>query len=536
MNNFSCFGKKLEVFFSFSCFYQSFSCRNRSFFHFFLFHVNPFWIQLSYFIIVSIFGHLALMVSKPRTAWFRPMDFDMFFMSVSATTVSSMSTIEMEVFSHTQLIIMTILMFVGGEVFTSFLGLQFARSKFLKNCPSSDQNSVTLVNLNHNVPKCTNPDNQIELDLEKEKPETNTLDDNGNKCLGFDSLKYSSIKFLGYVVLGYLFVVHLIGSTLVSLYVRLVPSARKVLKDKGLETLTFSVFTTVSTFTNCGFVPTNENMIVFKKNSGLLLLLIPQILMGNTLYPPCLLFMIWVLKKTTEREEFRYILMNYGDMGYGHLLSGPHALLLAMTVFGFILIQFLLLCSMEWSSQVMDGLNSYQKIVGSLFQTVNSRHTGESVFDLSTISSAILVLFVVMMYLPPYTTFAPPKLHEEVSDNGKQSRKKTFMECLIFSQLSYLAIFIILICITERQKMKEDPLNFNVLNVTIEVISAYGNVGFTTGYSCKRQLKPDTLCIDTWYGFVGRWSTMGKSILIIVMFFGRLKKFSMKGGQAWNLS
>ena len=206
------------------------------------------------------------MVSKPRTAWFRPMDFDMFFMSVSATTVSSMSTIEMEVFSHTQLIIMTILMFVGGEVFTSFLGLQFARSKFLKNCPSSDQNIVTLVNLNHNFPKCTNPDNQIELDLEKKKPETNTLDENGNKCLGFDSLKYSSIKFLGYVVLGYLFVVHLIGSTLVSLYVSLVPSARKVLKDKGLETLTFSVFTTVSTFTNCGFVPTNENMIVFKQN------------------------------------------------------------------------------------------------------------------------------------------------------------------------------------------------------------------------------------------------------------------------------
>ena len=201
------------------------------------------------------------------------------------------------------------------------------------------------------------------------------------------------------MVLGYLFVVHLIGSSLVSLYVNFVPSARKVLKDKGLETQTFSVFTTVSTFTNCGFVPTNENMIVFKKNSGLLLLLIPQILMGNTLYPPCLLAMIWVLKKTTKREEFRYILMNYRDMGYGHLLSGHHALLLAITVFGFILIQFIPFCSMEWNSQVMDGLSLYQKVVGSLFQTVNSRHTGESVVDLSSISSAILVLFVVMMYV-----------------------------------------------------------------------------------------------------------------------------------------
>ena len=85
-----------------------------------------------------------------------------------------------------------------------------------------------------------------------------------------------------------------------------------------------------------------------------------------------------------------------------------------------------------------------------------------------------LSLLLSYRYLPPHTTFIPPNVHvhEEFPENGKQSqnRKKTFMECLIISQLSYLAIFIILICITERQKMEEDPLNFNVLNVTIEVI------------------------------------------------------------------
>lgn len=69
-------------------------------------------------------------------------------------------------------------------------------------------------------------------------------------------------------------------------------------------------------------------------------------------------------------------------------------------------------------------------------------------------------------YLPPYTTFLPVRKEE---DDAKRKRKSA-VECLVFSQLSYLAIFIILVCMTESKSLKEDPLNFNVLSITLEVI------------------------------------------------------------------
>ncbi|KAF5748655.1 hypothetical protein HS088_TW04G00613 [Tripterygium wilfordii] len=395
---------------------------------------KPFWIQISYFIIVSVVGYLSLKLSSnPKSSnSITPKDFDLFFTSVSATTVSSMSTIEMEIFSNTQLIIITVLMFLGGEVFTSFLGLQFHRLKLPKR-------------------KSSNSVDQIEMGLvNSEKPSSNFDPQSLNNDV---LIKYSALRCLGYAVLGYLLVVQIAGSCLVLLYVSVKDSARELLKNRGIHALTFSVFTVISTFSN-------------------------------------------------------------------------------FTAFGFVLVQFVVFCILEWQSESMGGLNGYQKFVAALFQVVNSRHAGESVVDLSSISPAILVLFVVMMYLPPYTLFLPTKRQADVK---KSQRTSGFVENVLFSQLSYLVIFVILICITERDKMKNDPLNFNVLNITLEVISAYGNVGFSTCYSCKRQLKPEGTCKDAWYGFVGWWSYKGKLILICVMFFGRLKNFNINGGQAWVL-
>ncbi|MFS7918646.1 hypothetical protein Hanom_Chr03g00203571 [Helianthus anomalus] len=73
-------------------------------------------------------------------------------------------------------------------------------------------------------------------------------------------------------------------------------------------------------------------------------------------------------------------------------------------------------------------------------------------------------------YLPPYTSFLP--VGEETCEQGSKRNRKV-LENLVFSQLTYLVIFIIIVCTTERKKMVKDPLNFNVLNIVFEVIRYY---------------------------------------------------------------
>ncbi|XP_030473997.1 sodium transporter HKT1-like [Syzygium oleosum] len=546
--SFPCLGKEVVRLCSASWLQLARLCRSFCFlfsciYRFLLLRVNSFCIQVFYFVFLSFLGFWVLKDLRPRTNSFRPRDLDLFFTSVSAATVSSMSTVEMEVFSNSQLVVMIVLMFIGGEVVTSLVGLHFRKLKLrwlIKTevkvasvntnlCPSNPTNDIVnhielgvVANLD-----CRN--SQVEPQLYR--PQDEPLD--------LDHLKYCSVRFLCFVVLGYLIGVHVLGLAAVSLYMALISNARDVLKKKGLKMVTFSIFTVVSTFASCGFVPTNENMIIFSKNSGLLLILIPQVLLGNTLFPSTLRFTLWLMGRFSEKAEIKYLLSRTGEVGYKHLLPSVYSSLLVVTVLGFIGVQFIMVCSMQWDSEVLSGLSTYEKIVGVIFQCVNSRHTGETIVDLSKVAPAILVLFVVMMYLPPYTSFLPAKGGERLPGNSKRREPKRsykkLWENLKFSQLSYLAIFIVMVCITERKKTKEDPLNFNVLNIVVEVISAYGNVGFSTGYSCERQLRPVEGCEDKWYGFSGKWSDQGKIILIVVMIFGRLKKFNMKGGQAWIL-
>lgn len=249
----ACYGKKLQNLCSSSC--QNISHLIKSIFYlvpcfcrFILLRANPFWVQLFYFTSLSFLGFGFLKLLKPNTS---SKNLDLFFTSVSATTVSSMSTIEMEVFSNSQLIIITILMFIGGEVFTSMVGLHFIRSRLkteLDKIASSHARLASMSQLELGI--VTN--NEIHIHNKSHESltlsSTTSVHNKSHESLSTtnENLRYLSMKYLGYVVLGYLVIVHLVGVLGVSVYLAVIPSAKRVVKNKNLKMLTFSVFTIVS--------------------------------------------------------------------------------------------------------------------------------------------------------------------------------------------------------------------------------------------------------------------------------------------------
>ncbi|XP_062184797.1 cation transporter HKT1;1-like isoform X2 [Phragmites australis] len=265
----------------------------------------------------------------------------------------------------------------------------------------------------------------------------------------------------------------------------------------------------------------------FRKNSILLLLVIPQILAGNILFSPLLRLSVWTMGKLSGKEEYAHILRHPEETGYKNLHTQRNSVYMVLTVTGLILLQVIFICSFEWDSKAFEGMNWFQKLVGSLFQSVNTRQAGEALFDISTFSSPILLLFAIIMYLPSNTSFFPINADKQPLADKNPSSSAMWKNFAVTSP-ACLAVFTFLACITERKSMSADPLNFNVFSIVFEVISAFGNVGYSLGHSCEKLLKPDANCRAASYGFVGWWTDEGKLLIIFLMVLGRLKKFILK--------
>lgn len=519
------------------------------------FRLTPLLLHLSYFLAIDLLGFLALVLlrpSSPAAGAYRPRYVDVLFMSTSAVTVTGLATVEMEDLSASQLVVLTLLMLLGSEVFVSVLGLILESSRQQRGQSRRQDHDGRVIRPPSSVTAAV----RDEPDLEEagntsnsQAPPSSSEDSSGHGDNHKERCR--AVRSLALVLSAYMAAVLVAGSVLVFAYVATVPTARDVLARKRLGAALFSVSATVSSFTNGGLLPTNESMAVFAANRGLLLLLTGQILAGCTLLPVFLRLAVgatrWVARAVSagrgghdEEVEPVSVERSAAAAGFGHLLpSVPRAAFLAATVVAVAAAAAALLCCMNWNSAVFAGLTPGEKVTNAVFMAVNVRQAGENSVDCSLVAPAVLVLFLAMMCIPASATLL--SVHDGGSDrkrsgageaerkDGAEKKRRLSLNSMLLSPLACNAAAVMLACVTERRSIVGDPLNFSTFNVIFEVVSAYGNVGLSTGYACSRLLpaaaEATAACHDKPYSFSGWWSDQGKLLLVLLMLYGRLKAF-----------
>eukprot|EP00253_Pinus_taeda_P028542 PITA_28542 len=543
--------------------------------------LDPYWLHLTYFVGISILGFLLLHMSQTKSQRYLN-QLDAFYTSVSAVTVTSLGAVRMQEFSAYQLVILTILMLVGGEVFTSILYLHLKRlsssnKKHIsesevkewevrmdivgdENLNSSNKFSQTqssdqwITDIEHetetNCTKCDKSTQACDDHKYKEIEENQEMYNDDN--IVEEDLTNRAVLVLSYITLVYLLVVQLVGILVIILCFSFSPAREHILDSRDIKKSIFSVFTIVSSFANCGFIPLDDSLFPFRKDSVLLITVALQVLLGNTMYAPCLRAIIWTLcwfsrLDGANRRLYEYILKNGSRKMYDHLFPTRLSVWLVITVVGFFTAQLVLFCALHWHSEVLDGLNTWEKLVAAGFQSVAIRHAGETVVDPQLLSPAIIVLYIVMMYLPPYPVYMAEGEEVVMELKSSPSKKRgaehfckpvhvchanersigVQLQKLLFHDSCCLIIAVIVICITERESISQDPLNYRIVNIVFEVVSAYGNVGISMGYSCslfrKLTINSEAHCEQVAYSLSGKWSSKGKIVIILVMFVGRLK-------------
>jgi Trk-type K+ transport system membrane component len=352
------------------------------------FHLSPLLLHLSYFLAIDLLGFLALVLLKPSSPGYRPRYVDLFFMSTSAATVTGLATVKMEDLSSSHIVVLTLLMLLGSEMFVSLLGLLLESRKQRRHDPDHGSSRVR----SSAVTVCD------ESNLEEANPPAPS-------SASSDDRKESCLRSLAVVFSVYMATILALGSLLVFVYVATVSSARDVLARKGINSALFSASVTVSSFTNGGLLPTNESMAAFAANRGLLLLLAGQILAGNTLLPVFLRLVVWATRGLARvftgrrgSEGLESMAEDAVEAGFGHLLlPGLQTVFVAVTVVAVAAAAVTLLCCLNWDSAVFDGLTAGEKITNALFMAVNARQAGENSVDCSLVAPAVLVLFLSMM-------------------------------------------------------------------------------------------------------------------------------------------
>ena len=373
-----------------------------------------------YFLLFSLVASLSIWMS-PKRMGSMPLPFiDALFSSVSAFTETGLTNVEMHTLSILDQVTLLLLMAFGSQVFTSFMSLliqrlypytryydeasngihydlhsksKLGRSASMPTLPTSISSfkllgHKALSQITHQTQPRSNIAIHIrEVNLPKHEREKVHQD-----------IQNDAHKILTYIVLCYYIACIVLGSLACQICIVLSPHTTKVLQTNDVNSLFFSIFSTISSFGNCGFMLLDENLVPLRRSSLFLISLNVLMLLGNTMYAPTLHFIIWILyKRSTGKGKKIYGYLLKRPKHFAHLFPSKENTSLVTTVVLINSLQVICILAFDWNSKVFQGIGPGYRVVDALFQSITTRSAGMNVMDLALLSAPTLFIILIMM-------------------------------------------------------------------------------------------------------------------------------------------
>ena len=259
-----------------------------------------------------------------------------------------------------------------------------------------------------------------------------------------------------------------------------------------------AIFHSVSAFCNAGFSTFTDNLLIFARDpatSGVIALLL---ILGGLGFP-----VIYDVKEYFKKRRQKHQVARLKLQTRIVLVSSILLIVVGSVLF------FLL-----ERTNTLQGLDLYQQITVSVFQAITPRTAGFNTWDIATFSPLTLFIMIILMFIGASpgstgggiktTTFSVIwmsiwsmfKGRDEIRLKGRTLPKLVVEKA---AQLIVLSITIVIIVTGLLMLVEQRPF----MDILFEVVSAFSTVGLSTGITPLL-------------------TTPGKSIIIVLMYIGRL--------------
>lgn len=340
-------------------------------------------------------------------------------------------------------------------------------------------------------------------------------------------IEYRSLKTLAIVLLIYFWGFWLLGTVCLVPWIVRSDKYGAVVDEVEQGRVWWGFFTAHSSFMDLGYTLTPDSMNSFNTAVFPLLLISFLIVIGNTGFPVMLRFVIWIFSLVVPRdsgafEELKFLLDHPRRCFTLLFPSGATWWLFWLLV---ILngIDLLFYCVLDLGSGPIMKMPPGVRVLDGLFQAFSTRTAGFSCVNLADLHPAVQASYMIMMYIsvfPIAISVRRTNVYEEKSlgiynsndvDDPNNGTDMEYVGAHLRRQLSFdlwfLSIGFFILTISEGTRLMEN--DYAMFAVLFEVVSAYGTVGLSLGYTGVNA----SLC--------SQFSVIGKLVIIAMMIRGR---------------